>query len=340
MTGFRRTVYLLPADLEDDLVADLWQAGTLGVQSTPVADTADGAGPAGRHGTRVRVEAWFPAGSPAAPEELGDLAARWRERGIRTLGSELVPEADWLALWRRGARPIPVGDHLLLDPREPERSGDGAVPEAAAAGRHLLRLPARRAFGTGSHETTRLALGLLEEACAEGSHPPGRLPERVLDVGTGTGVLAFAALLFGVPRVVAFDRDPVAVAMARDNARLNGFGSDPTGPEASRLEASRPETSRPGAPLFFAGTAEALAVEAGERAVFDVVLINILPHLVADDLPRLLRAVAPAGAVVVAGMLAEEGSAVTHRFAELGFEPAAERREGAWVAWRFERAVS
>ena len=332
MTRYQCRRYVLPAELEDDLVADLWEAGTLGVQSTPVADTAHGSGELDGDGEGVRVEAWFPAETPGAPEGLGELEARWRERGIRALGSELVPEADWLALWRRGSKPIPVGDRLLLDPREPERSGDGAAREATAAGRHLLRLPARRAFGTGSHETTRLTLGLLEEACAEGGHPPGRLPERALDVGTGTGVLAFAALLFGVPRVVAYDRDPLAVAMALENARLNGFGSG----------LSRSDSSRPGAPLFFAGTAEALAVEAslaGERAAFDLVLINILPHLVDADLPRLLRTVAPGGAVAMAGMLAEEGARVTKRFAELGFEPAAERREGAWVAYRFERVV-
>jgi len=318
MTGYRRTSYLLPAELEDDLVADLWLSGTLGVQSVPLGGAAGGVD---GEGSRVRVEAWFRAETPG---ELDDLDARWRERGAETLGSELVPEADWLALWRRGARPIPVGERLLLDPREPERSDDGVATRAATAGRRLLRLPARRAFGTGSHETTRLTLLLLEDACAGGSRPP----ERILDVGTGTGVLAFAALLFGVPRVVAYDRDPLAVLMARDNARLNGLGVDP---------------SRPRTPLLFAGTADALAVETrvtGEGRDFDLVLINVLPHLVAADLPRLLRTVAPGGAVAVAGMLSEEGAEVTGRLAGLGFEPTAERREGAWVACRFERAPS
>jgi ribosomal protein L11 methyltransferase len=310
VTRYRRSTYLLPAELEDDLVADLWQAGTLGVQSTPLPDGAPG---------RVRVEAWFPGESP---EDLGEVETLWRERGAETLGSETVPESDWLALWRRGARPIPVGSRLLLDPREPG-SGDGAAERAAATGRHLLRLPARRAFGTGSHETTRLVLLFLEHACRDARTPP----QRVLDVGTGTGVLAFAALLFGVPRVVAFDRDPLAVFMARDNARLNEFGTDP---------------SRPRAPSFFVGTAESLAVDGGfadEKCTgFDLVLVNILPHLVEPDLPRLLRTVAPGGAVVVAGMPSEEGPDVSARLADLGFEATDERREGAWVAYRFERA--
>lgn len=328
MTGYRRSSYLLPAHLEDDLVADLWQLGTLGVQSRA---PDGGAGGSGGAGDRVRVDAWFPAdatGDLAADlvAELEDLDLRWRQRGVETLGSQLVPEADWLALWRRGARPIPVGNHLLLDPREPERGVDDAAREAATAGRHLLQLPARRAFGTGSHETTRLTLLLLEEVCTGGGRSR---PQRVLDVGTGTGVLAFAALLLGVPHVVAYDRDPLAVAMARDNARLNGFSTDP---------------SRPEAPLFFTGTAESLHTEfaAGKEggAVFDLVLINILPHLVAADLPRLVRVVAPGGAVVVAGMLAEEGAGVIEGFAGLGFKPFSERREGAWVAYRFERASS
>lgn len=319
-TRYRRSSFLVPAELEDDLVADLWQTGTLGVQSTSPHDRA---------GNLVRLEAWF-TGEP--PRDLGDLEDRWLRRGAVVLGSEVVPEADWLALWRRGARPIPVGERFLLDPREPSREDDPAAvnpatddpaSETAAIGRHLLRLPARRAFGTGSHETTRLTLLLLEDACTGDRARPQPPPRRVLDVGTGTGVLAFAALLLGASRVVAYDRDPLAVFMARDNARLNGFGTDP---------------ARPRPPLIFAGGAEALAVES--QAPFDLVLINILPHLVTPDLPRLLRAVAPGGAVAVAGMLAEEGGEVVDRLARLGFEPTGERTEGAWVAYRFERAGS
>ena len=314
MASYLRTRYLLPADLEDDLVADLWQVGTLGVQSTPHRERA----PA----DLVCVEAWFEGRHEGEIRDLpllGELEARWRPHGLEALGTESIPESDWLTLWRRGARPIPVGERLLLDPREPENVGTRSAEEADTAGRFLLRLPARRAFGTGSHETTRLTLRLLEDACFGDREPPAR----VLDVGTGTGVLSFAALLFGVPRVVAYDVDSVAVFLARGNARLNGFGVD---------------SSRPRPPRLFIGSSAALGVDAGDPAGFDLVLLNVLPHLVDADLPRLLRAVTSGGAVAVAGMLTEEGEAIRRRYSALGFHAVTERREGAWVAYRFERA--
>jgi|GEM_PF-580108 len=319
-TTYLRRSYLLDGALEDDLVADLWQNGTLGVQSLPVEG--------GREGSEsIRLEAWFAEdGDRSGLEELED---RWRRQGVETLGSESVPEQDWLALWRRGARPIPVGDRLLLDPREPTRAGARPEEAADASRRHLLRLPARRAFGTGSHESTRLVLRLLEQVSFE----PGGPPTRVLDVGTGTGVLAFAARLFGTPRVVAYDVDPLAVFMAHDNARLNGFGAEPSAPACEG-------SSRGSSPLFFAGPAASLTAVAEGAAMarrFDLVLINVLPHRVAEDLPLLTRCVAPGGTLVVGGMLGEELEPVRGRLSALGFDTVGVIREGAWVACRCAR---
>lgn len=311
MTHHLRLTFRLPAHppvgLEDELTADLWAVGTAGIELAEEVD--EGA-------TRVRAEAWFGEGV-LEEAALEHLVRRWRRRGVEVAAPETVPEADWLALWREGARPIPVGGRLLLDPREPGRAKRAPKASADAAGRHLLRLPARRAFGTGSHETTRLALGLLESACfpadrSEGDPCP---VASLLDVGTGTGVLAFAARRFGVPRVMAYDVDPQAVTLARDNASLNGF---------------TPTTS----PRWWIGTAAALAP--GVR--FELVTLNVLPHLVDADLPCLARAVAPGGALLLAGPLAEEGGAVVERLASLGMGIVEQRREGAWAGFRFEPA--
>src|SRR6185295_503064 len=183
-----RRVYLLPLSLEENLVAELWQAGTLGAQSSALPDG------------RLRLEAWFPL--ETVPLQF--------ETGIELETEEIVPDADWLAVWREQARPFPVGRTFFVDPREP-----GEDPVEVPACRRLLRLPARAAFGTGSHETTSLALELLEEADVRG--------RRVLDLGTGTGILAFAALLGGARSVVGFDVDPAAPFHARDNSALNGL---------------------------------------------------------------------------------------------------------------------
>ena len=135
-----RRIYLLPPDLEDAAVAVLWMAGTLGVQSST---TADG---------RLRLEAWFPLESGPFDDSLKMIP------GVDLEIADTIPDADWFATWRERAQPFPVGRSLYLDPREPEDKAP-KVPE----GRRLLRLPARAAFGTGSHESTSLALELLED---------------------------------------------------------------------------------------------------------------------------------------------------------------------------------
>lgn len=269
-------VYEGPAPGEDDLAAALWAAGTLGFAAHPAGDD------------RLRVEAWFAEDAePPAVDVPG-----WVLESV-----EAVPERDWLAPWREQARPFEVGERFLLDPREPE----GAEPVEPGS-RILLRLPARRAFGVGSHETTRLILELLEE------FPPDNA--RVLDVGTGTGVLALAARAQGARCVVAFDVDPVAAIQARDNARLNGFALH-----------------------LFAGPVGAL----GPRARFDVILLNVIPELVRADLPAVAKHVASGGSVLVSGLLAEQASQVSEDWHALGFAESHRRRAGEWTALRLER---
>jgi ribosomal protein L11 methyltransferase len=227
---------------------------------------------------------------------------------------EEVEARDWLAEWRRLARPIPVGRRFLLDPREPEEElrdddiGDDVGEDAAD--RLVLLLPARNAFGTGSHESTRLAIELLEAAPLAGA--------TVLDVGTGTGVLAFAALALGARSVVGFDVDPASAVQARLNVALNAAV---LGEGASRF-----------AP--FAGTGAAIA----PTARFDLLLINVLPGRILDQLAPLVATLRPGGALLFSGIVAEQVSTVKSRCGELGLADTAEQRDGEWVAFRFERA--
>jgi ribosomal protein L11 methyltransferase len=267
-----RRIYLLPPDLEETAVAVLWMAGTLGVQS---ATAADG---------RLRLEAWFP---PEA--ETFEMLP-----GVELEREETVPDADWFATWRERAQPFPVGRTLYLDPREPED-----VAAEAPGGRRLLRLPARAAFGTGSHESTSLALELLEGADLQG--------RRVLDVGTGTGVLAFAALLFGARSVVGFDVDPASPFHARDNSALNGLH-----------------------PRLFAGRLAAIR----ERPGFDLALVNVVPEQILPEMPALAGLLLPGAEAILSGILAERGRQVLDRMRGLGFVERDRRQAGDWVAFR------
>ncbi len=270
-----RRIYALPPDLEDAAIAVLWMAGTLGVQS---ATAADG---------RLRLEAWF----PLETEPIEMLP------GVELEVEETVPDADWFATWRERAQPFPVGRTLYLDPREPE----DASPEVPD-GRRLLRLPARAAFGTGSHESTSLALELLEDAELQG--------RRVLDVGTGTGVLAFAALLFGARSVVGFDVDPASPFHARDNSALNGLH-----------------------PRLFAGRLAALR----ERPRFDLALVNVVPEQILPEMPDLADLLLPDAEAILSGILAERGRQVLDRMRGLGFVERDRRAAGDWVAFRVGR---
>jgi ribosomal protein L11 methyltransferase len=271
---YRRLSFRLPPDLEDSLVAELWLAGTQGVQSLPGDDG------------RLRVEAYFPAGT----EELG-LAL---PAGVEMGADEILADEDWFAGWRERARPFPVGRTLFIDPREPEE-----VSEEVPAGRTLLRLPARAAFGTGSHESTSLALELLEDAEVAG--------RRVLDVGTGTGVLAFASLLGGARSVVGFDVDPAAPFHARDNSALNSLH-----------------------PRLFAGRLASLR----ERPLFDLALVNVVPEQILPEMPELVRLLRPGAEAILSGILAERGRQVLDRMRGLGFVERDRREAGDWIAFR------
>jgi ribosomal protein L11 methyltransferase len=286
--AWRVWAYLVAGPREEAVTALLWEAGTLGIETR---EEKDG---------RVRVEGWF--GGEVAADPLAGRAGE----GVEALGGRRVEEADWLAVYRDKARPFALGRRFWVDPREPGEAGD--APE----GRILLRLPARTAFGIGSHESTRLAVELLEEAAVAG--------RRVLDVGTGTGILAFAALALGAASAVAFDVDTGAMAQARANATLNGCE-----------------------PTLFAGVTESLR----PTARFDLALVNIIPEVIVPELPDIARLLggrsgeaagrAGGGEMILSGILAERGDWVLAAAAAAGFAERARRQAGEWIAFRVGR---
>ncbi len=287
-------------DLEDLVAAWLWERGTAGIEFQSEA-----------RGVSVIV-ATFEAEKLPVKGELRDLAAL--VPGIEVVDSGPVEDKDWLAAWREAAEPIPLGERLLVDPREwdPDsaksagtpRGGSGA--DGASGGRFVLAIPARTAFGVGSHESTRLAYELLEATPLAG--------KRVLDVGCGSGILAMAALLLGARAAVGFDFDPAAGLLAGQYARHN------------RL-----------APMFYTGTVAALATPATDAARFEVVVLNVLPHEIADELGEVIAQLAPGGDLLVSGVLATEGEAVRSAIERWGCDFAGLIVAGEWIGLRFSR---
>jgi len=223
-------------------------------------------------------------------EIVPGLSARLPE--LRTVRQE-----DWAEGWKQHFGLLHIGQRLVVKPTwEPYR----ARPREA-----VVNLDPGMAFGTGTHETTRLCL----EALARTFDAP-RPPRRVLDVGTGSGILAIAAAALGAERVLACDIEEEACRVATENAAANGV--------SAKLEI----TGRPLSQL-----------EDG----FDLVLANILAEENIRLAPELVRRLAPAGVLILSGILRERESLVSKAFEAFSLEgPEISRRE-EWVCLAYRR---
>lgn len=265
------------ADREDEMSGLLWSLGTSGVE---FVDTV----------SRLRARAFFlEERVPGLAASLSTLLAPLD--GV-LVGLAPLEERDWLETFRSQALPFEVGDRFLLDPREV----DATPPEPA--GRILLRLPARTAFGTGTHASTALVLRWLE-----GEDLQGR---SVLDVGAGTGVLAFAARCLGASRAVAFDIDPAGPFAARANGFLNGIDGV----------------------AHFAGTLAALS----PGVSFDVACNNVVPEETRPYLPALAAAVRMGGRAFFSGVLTAEADSWSLELSAVGFVEDARSSEAEWTS--------
>lgn len=140
-------------------------------------------------------------------EAISFLSERYKSEGIEhTIECASCAEEDWLNNWKQYFNPIPIGEKLLIRPTW----RDNYYPQ----GRVVLNLDPGLAFGTGTHETTRLVLQVIEKYV--------KADTRFLDIGCGSGILAVAALLLGAVSAVGVDIDEMAVKTARENAQLNG----------------------------------------------------------------------------------------------------------------------
>jgi ribosomal protein L11 methyltransferase len=265
MRAYRVTV---DATDEDLATAALWEAGTAGleVRSEP--------------GGRVVLLAYFEGA--AVPAALPPGA---------TLEEVDVPDVDWVARFREGFRAFPAGGFRVVPAWEPSAGED----------LRTLRVDPGRAFGTGTHETTRLCLGALEDLASR------RRLGRTLDLGAGTGLLAVAAARLGARPVVASDIDPEASASSRAHAALNA------------------------APLLVVRADGARGLRPGS---FDLVLANLMALLLVDRAEEILSLLAPGGSLVLSGILEADADAVEQAFAARG-RPR-RRLEGEWTALVYE----
>ncbi len=221
-------------------------------------------------GDRILVHAVFDL-PEASEEHVGDLKACLEEYGLGASLSSLriktVVEDDWLAQWKQGFEPFVIGDGLLICP--PWRRDD--LSPDAVAGRAVILIEPGMAFGTGLHATTRYCLRALQ-----------RFPTaaRVLDVGTGSGILAIAAAkLKSEIAVDAIDNDRNALTVAQENVELNCVDD--------RVH-------------LLLGTTDAVL---GKQ--YDLLLSNLTCEDIVALLPHYLQLTATGGLIVCAGILLE-----------------------------------
>lgn len=190
------------------------------------------------------------------------------------------------------------GSVWLLSPRVVRIGRVVIAPPGVAAPPGALRLTDSTAFGTGHHPTTALCIETLEDAL------PAAVPEELLDVGTGSGVLALTALTMGVPRAVGLEIDADALEIAAVNARLNNL--------ADRLELV------PGGPEAVSG-------------VWPLVIANVLAAPLIEMAPVLVRRVGNGGRLILSGIPSSFESEVRRTYERLGMRYVRSETRAAWV---------
>jgi ribosomal protein L11 methyltransferase len=204
----------------------------------------------------------------------------------------LLADEDWATSWQQFFTPFAIVPGLIITPSWEHY--------AAQPGERVIEIDPGMAFGTGQHASTKLALGLIRNRLQHS------LPERMLDVGTGTGILAMAAVLFGAQQAVAIDNDLEAVAVAAENIAKNGL--------AERIAVSATDLS---------------AVSGS----FDLICANILHDVLIDMAPAIAGRLTAQGSVVLAGILrGEQEENIVRVYGKHGLSLLQTAYEDEWVS--------
>lgn len=247
----------------------------------------------------VKVTGYYPA-----DERVADAVAGVRARLEALKGMDLgidfgkleilsgrVDEEDWAECWKAAFKPFKIGERLAI---RPSWTAYDPLP-----GDLVIELDPGMAFGTGTHETTALCASWLEELVKPGV--------KVIDLGTGTGILAIAAALLGANDVLATDIDPVAVRVARENAKINHVEGTVRCAQADVLEGI------------------------GETA--DLVVANIITDVILLIAPAVFRHVNAGGNFLCSGISANRGDEIEAALGSAGFIDIHRREKGEWAAF-------
>ena len=227
-----------------------------------------------------------------ASEAAAFVRQRFKELGLAvTVSLEGLNEEDWADNWKQYYYPVSIGSHIVVVPEwrmsSYERRPDDII---------IIMDPGME-FGTGTHETTRLCAALLEKTVKPG--------DRVVDVGTGSGILAICAAKLGASHVSAYDIDPMSVRVAGENIEKNGV-SDVIVCKEGDLLAAAPDGS-------------------------DIVTANLTADIILRMAPDTGRAVRSGGYIVLSGIIDPQCGDVIKAMEAQGFEKLEELHENDWT---------
>ena len=287
----------------------------LGATGTMIEDRADIPDPSKPHGIweiidpkllddmpeDVLVHAWFVPDSsfPSILSGLqGRLDAMRQERadfGSLLTDTRTVSEDSWAEVWKKYYKPFYAGDHLVIKPTWEDFS--------PAPGDRVIEIDPGMAFGSGTHETTGMCISLLEETVRGG--------ERIIDVGTGSGILAIAAALLGAGHVLAVDIDPDAVRVASENVAHNHVENVVTVLEGDLLK-DVPDTC-------------------------EICVANIISDIIISFAAPLKEHILPGGLFICSGIVNVREEEVRQALLAAGFEILKTEHKGEWTAFLSRR---
>ncbi len=243
-----------------------------------------------------QLSVWAP--SEIYDAGLRDQLTRWLQEQPeerRILSEDLVGDRNWNAEWEKTIQPLSIGSFYIHPTWSDKTPPEGLIP---------IRIDPKMAFGTGYHETTRLLLRMLPEQDCAGM--------RVLDMGSGTGVLAIGALKLGASKAVGIDNDHWCYDNAIENAKLNGV--------EDRLE-------------IRIGSDEKI----GEAEKFDLILANINRNVLMDLAEPLVSSLTDGGVLLLSGILEEDQVVVASHPVYNRLKLSNTKQENEWLAMAWHK---
>ena len=256
-----------------------------------------------RIGDDVKVTGFYPMDN-RAPDTLSFVKDRARELPSIAPGIDLgklevsmstIDDEDWAENWKSQYKPFRLGKHIVIRPGWEEYDAEPTDK--------VVTIDPGMAFGTGTHETTGMCVSLVEEYVKEGMD--------VIDVGTGTGILAIAAAHMGAKHVLASDIDPMAVRVAKENIEINGFSDVIEAREGNLLEAA--------------------------DTTADVVIANIIADVIISIAAPVRAFVREGGVFICSGIAREREDEVIDALKKAGYGKLDKRNDGEWTAIACQR---